>query len=188
MSRIITKAVTSLSINSSARLHRSSIAPKKSLEHEFYETLSLDISKHFNRRGLLDPKTKRVVVTGVGTISPLGNDTKEVFDKAMAGESAIRSLPAVEFEIDDDEPNACYQKFGIHYCADVPLHWRQDCDDLCGGADRAKSEAVKFAEFASIKALLDVGNYFRLEPEETTYLKLVELYHAFHCSDSHACY
>src|SRR5262245_7568583 len=36
--------------------------------------------------------TRRVVVTGLGIISPLGNTPDEIFSKLMLGESAIREV------------------------------------------------------------------------------------------------
>uniref|UniRef100_A0A1L3THU2 beta-ketoacyl-[acyl-carrier-protein] synthase I n=1 Tax=Paracyclopina nana TaxID=565004 RepID=A0A1L3THU2_PARNA len=145
-------AKASLPLSSTAGFHRSSAVPK-SLEHEFYLTLSQDISKELKHRGMLDTKTRRIVITGVGTISPLGTDTKEVFDKAMQGETGVRPV-VVEDDDDDDDNNIAYQKYGIHYCSDVPFHWKQDCDSLCGGLERAKSPAVRFAEYATLKSLL----------------------------------
>ncbi|WP_010283377.1 beta-ketoacyl-ACP synthase II [Bacillus timonensis] len=41
---------------------------------------------------------KRVVVTGLGTVSPLGNDTKTTWEKAKNGESGIGPLTRVSIE------------------------------------------------------------------------------------------
>src|SRR5918998_4708027 len=45
---------------------------------------------------------RRVVITGMGTISPLGNDTASTWKAALAGESGIdfiRSFDASEFPV-----------------------------------------------------------------------------------------
>src|ERR671915_1929050 len=56
---------------------------------------------------------RRIVITGMGTISPLGNDTASTWKAALAGESGIdfiRSFDASEFpvrvaaEVKDFEP------------------------------------------------------------------------------------
>ncbi len=40
-------------------------------------------------RGRMDPRQRRVVVTGSGMISPLGCHLTDVFNKAMINESGI---------------------------------------------------------------------------------------------------
>ena len=39
---------------------------------------------------------RRVVVTGMGVISPLGNDVGEMWERALAGESGITALTAID--------------------------------------------------------------------------------------------
>ena len=103
---------------------------------------------HKQCRGGLDPRNRRVVVTGSGMISPLGCHTTEVFNKAIQNESGISKLESETFD---------YGKIGVNYVGKIPIDCIRECDEVCHEESRLKSDAMKYAEFAAIKALEDVG-------------------------------
>jgi len=96
----------------------------------------------------MDPRQRRVVVTGSGMISPLGCHLTEVFDKIMKNESGICKLESETFD---------YGKLGVHYAGKIPNSYVNECEEICKGEERMKSMAMKYAEFAAIRALEDVG-------------------------------
>ena len=104
------------------------------------------------KRGALDPRKRRVVVTGLGTISPLGCHVGEVFDKAINGISGIKTF------CPSDDNTVDYEKLGIYYVGNISQELKEACYELCKGEDRLKSEAMKYSEFAAIQALADVMN------------------------------
>ena len=115
------------------------------------ENENSNIISTINRQcqGGLDPRNRRVVVTGSGIISPLGCDITEVFNKAIQNESGISELVSETFD---------YGKIGVNYVGKIPIDCLRECDDICHEESRIKSAAMKYAEFAAIKALEDVGN------------------------------
>ena len=101
----------------------------------------------------MNPCQRRVVITGSGMISPLGCHLTEVFDKAMNNKSGICRLESDNFD---------YAKLGVHYVGKIPSEYVEICDEMCQGEDRIKSKAMKYAEFAAIQALKDVGKHSNL--------------------------
>ena len=99
----------------------------------------------------MDPRQRRVVVTGSGMISPLGCHLTEVFDKIIKNESGICKLESETFD---------YGKLGVHYVGKIPTVYVDKCDEICKGEDRIKSTAMKYAEFSAVQALEDVGKHF----------------------------
>ena len=108
------------------------------------------ISNIYNRshRGIMDPRNRRVVVTGSGMISPMGCHITEVFDKVINKESGISKL---------EDENFDYGKLGVHYAGRIHKDNLRECDEICQKDERIKSTAMKYAEFAAVKALEDVG-------------------------------
>ena len=104
-------------------------------------------------RGSLDPRNRRIVVTGSGFISPLGIHRKSVFSALLKGKSGISSLK-------NDENGFDFAKLGVHYAGQIPQSCLEECYKCTEGEDRLKSQAMKYAEFASDKALEDVGTDF----------------------------
>ena len=125
----------------SRKFHRSSILKNGN------KTIVSNIFQKCNR-GRMDPRQRRVVVTGSGMISPLGCNLSDVFSKAMNNESGISKLESDNFN---------YGKLGVHYVGKIPSAYLDKCDEICQGEDRIKSTAMKYAEFAAIQALEDVG-------------------------------
>ena len=103
-----------------------------------------------SNRGSMDPRQRRVVVTGSGMISPLGCHLTEVFDKILKNESGICKLESETFD---------YGKLGVHYAGRIPNSYVNECEEICKGDERMKSMAMKYAEFAAIRALEDVGKH-----------------------------
>ena len=128
--------------NQACKLHRSS---------KPYTTLPPEVSSMV-QRGSIDPRSRRVVVTGGGIISPLGHCVHDVFDQLLQGNSGVGSIKSDIFE---------YQKLGIHYAAQIQRESLEYCDSICQKDERLKSNAMKYAEFAALQALKDVGRYFR---------------------------
>ena len=48
-------------------------------------------------------------------------------------------------------------KIGVNYVGKIPIDCIRECDEVCHEESRLKSDAMKYAEFAAIKALEDVG-------------------------------
>ena len=73
------------------------------------------------------------------------------------GESGIKSVKTY-YVVDELGKNWAeeYQKHGIHNISFIDEGDRKECQSFCEGQDRVKSEAMKFAEFAAMKALEDV--------------------------------
>lgn len=128
----------------SRKFHRSSTL------NDGNKNLVSDVFQKWDR-GRMDPRQRRVVVTGSGMISPLGCHLTDVFNKAMNNESGICRLESDNFD---------YGKLGVHYVGKIPTLYLDKCDEICKGEDRIKSTAMKYAEFAAIQALEDVGKHF----------------------------
>jgi len=93
---------------------------------------------------------------GAGTISPLGNNIHDVFNRCLEGKSGLKSVD--DYYVKDNDGKDWrddYQKHGIHSLSFIDEENRLECQSICGGKERMKSEAMMFAEFASIKALED---------------------------------
>ena len=104
---------------------------------------------------------RRVVVTGAGTISPLGNNIHDVYQKCLEGKNGIKNMK--DYYVKDDNGKSWkdeYCKYGLHSISYIDKDSREECDLIFGVQNRLKSEAMKFAEFASIKALEDVGKEY----------------------------
>ena len=132
----------------SSKLHHSA---KCSSKADFVR----EVSKH--RKWKDANKPRRVVVTGAGCISPLGNDVENVYKKCLNEESGIKSVKTY-YVVDELGKNWAeeYQKHGIHNISFIDEGDRKECQSFCEGQDRVKSEAMKFAEFAAMKALENV--------------------------------
>lgn len=102
------------------------------------------------KRGDLDPRKRRVVITGSGMITPLGTSSETVFDKLMKGQSGITSLKSDKFD---------YGKIGVYYAGQISPEDIEECEKVCQGDERLKSVSMKYAEFAATKALEEVGKY-----------------------------
>ena len=102
-------------------------------------------------RGRVDPRSRRVVVTGAGVISPLGHCIHNVFEKVVNGHSGIGTISTEKFD---------YNKHGIYYAGQIPEDSAIVCDSTCEPNERLKSNAMKYAEFAAMKALQDVCKIF----------------------------
>jgi hypothetical protein len=138
------------------------------------------IGQQLKGSGYSDPKPRRVVVTGVGSISSLGSDSKKAFKDANEGKSGVTKIAQGGYR---DDPNLEHIYWGRQQIgAKVPDHCSHECDEVCGGADRSKTPAMMFAEYASVQALLDVGKYYNISPDEYNLTYLKELYHLFHAS------
>ena len=104
---------------------------------------------------------RRVVITGAGTISPLGNNIHDVYRKCLEGKNGIKNMK--DYYVKDDNGKSWkdeYCKYGLHSISYIDKDSREECDLIFGVQNRLKSEAMKFAEFASIKALEDVGKEY----------------------------
>ncbi len=87
---------------------------------------------------------RRVVVTGLGAVSPLGTGVKKTWANAIAGKSGIRRIES--FDITD---------FPVQIAGEVPDF---NCDDFIPKKDQKKmSKFVHFAMAASLEALEDSG-------------------------------
>ena len=126
-----------LTRNQACKLHRSS---------KSCTTLPTEVSSMV-QRGSIDPRSRRVVVTGGGIISPLGHCVHDVFDQLLQGNSGVCSIKSDVFE---------YQKLGIHYAAQIQKESMDYCESICQKDERLKSNAMKYAEFATLQALKDV--------------------------------
>lgn len=59
--------------------------------------MSLPLASHFrDERGLYDMEKKRVVITGLGAITPLGNDVETTWNNAIAGKNGIKEVTRVD--------------------------------------------------------------------------------------------
>ena len=115
--------------------------------HRSNNRQKLNISPENSDRGSLDPRSRRVVVTGAGIISPLGHCIHNVFDKIVEGKSGIVHLTDKDYD---------YQKHGIYYAGQIPAESKELCEATCEKNDRLKSPAMKYAEFAAKMALENV--------------------------------
>lgn len=87
---------------------------------------------------------RRVVVTGVGAVSPLGTGVKKTWENAIAGKSGIRLIES--FDTTD---------FAVKIAAEVPDF---NCDDFIPKKDQKKmSRFIHFAMAAAIEAFEDSG-------------------------------
>lgn len=87
---------------------------------------------------------RRVVVTGLGAVSPLGTGVKKNWDNAIAGKSGIRLLES--FDTTD---------FAVKIAGEVPDF---NCDDFIPKKDQKKmSRFIHLAMAASIEAMEDSG-------------------------------
>lgn len=87
---------------------------------------------------------RKVVVTGLGTVSPLGTGVKKTWANAIEGKSGIRRIES--FDISN---------FPVQIAGEVPDF---NCDDFITKKDQKKmSRFVHFAMAASLEALEDSG-------------------------------
>lgn len=99
-----------------------------------------------------DP-SQRIVITGMGCVSPLGNDVETSWQRLVNGESAIRNI--------DDDVLADYKQLGVHVGA--PADSFQFEDDKPLYARSRKNQArkmhrnVMFSLYAGAQALRQAG-------------------------------
>ena len=87
--------------------------------------------------------SRRVVVTGAGTISPLGNNIHDVFNRCLEGKSGLKSVE--DYYVKDNDGRDWrddYKKHGIHSISFIDEDDRLECHSVCGGKERMKSEAM----------------------------------------------
>ena len=87
---------------------------------------------------------RRVVVTGMGVISPLGNDVGEMWERALAGESGITALTAI-----DPSGYPCRVAGQVHDFD--PAHW------MDRRTARRMARFSQFAIAAGKQAIADAG-------------------------------
>ncbi len=93
---------------------------------------------------------RRVVITGLGTVNPLGNDTETSFARMLAGENGVSEITS--FDTSD---------YPVHFAASV--HW--NVDDYFAKPDQRKLDPfTMFALVAGKEALADAG----LDPESAS--------------------
>ena len=96
--------------------------------------------------------SRRVVVTGVGLVSPLGCGSRNVWDNLIAGHSGIDVLPEAAF----------VAAAGIHVAAKVPLGENPHEYDEKRAFDRLvgkeQSQFIQYANYAADIALAHAGD------------------------------
>src|SRR5579863_6981514 len=103
--------------------------------------------------------SRRVVITGLGLITSLGEKVEEVWDRVCAGESGIG--PITRWDI-SNYPT----RFGGECSAFDPMHYADEFARLSGGERLQPKRLDRFAQFAmaaSMNAVADSGIDFTRE-------------------------
>ena len=134
-------------------LWRQVVSVTRMFHREFHRSNSRSSLKELRKRRP-DPRSRRVVVTGFGSISPLGSENSELFNNVSRGKSAISTLSSETFD---------YEKAGVFYAGQISSQNKNLCTEMAKKDERLKSPAMKYAEFAAFKAIEDVIDQFNLK-------------------------
>ena len=101
-------------------------------------------------------ESRRVVVTGIGTVTPLGTDTNSAFEDLLKKRSCTKHITK-EMNEEDEKFGDIYSRLSSQVAARVPLiefdNKKKDCiksSDL-----RSMSRAMSMGIVASVEALKD---------------------------------
>ncbi|MDR1114375.1 MAG: beta-ketoacyl-ACP synthase II [Candidatus Margulisbacteria bacterium] len=98
--------------------------------------------------------TKRVVITGVGTINALGNSVAEFWPRLLAGETGIAKITTFDVSAFKAQIAASVKDFNIE-------NWGVDKKE-----SKRMSRFIQFAVAASLEAVRDSGFDIKSDPEE----------------------
>ncbi|MDR1324063.1 MAG: beta-ketoacyl-ACP synthase II [Candidatus Margulisbacteria bacterium] len=98
--------------------------------------------------------TKRVVITGVGTINALGNSVAEFWPRLLAGETGIAKITTFDVSAFKAQIAASVKNFNID-------NWGVDKKE-----SKRMSRFIQFAVAASLDAVRDSGFDIKSDPEE----------------------
>ncbi|MEE9451933.1 MAG: beta-ketoacyl-ACP synthase II [Gammaproteobacteria bacterium] len=90
---------------------------------------------------------RRVVVTGLGAISPLGNSVAETWKNVLQGRSGVTAVEGFEYSNEDFDP----ETFPVHIWAKVHKF------DNSGFVTHKMDPVIQFSLAASIEAMRDAG-------------------------------
>lgn len=93
---------------------------------------------------MTSPRRRRVVVTGLGCVTPLGSDVPSTWDAIVAGRSGVRALTRFDAK-----------EFSVRFAAEVSGEF--EFPDLTSREVRRLDPVVKFALVAAREAVADAG-------------------------------
>ncbi|TWT89488.1 beta-ketoacyl-ACP synthase II [Stieleria varia] len=87
---------------------------------------------------------RRIVITGVGTVTPLGNDVSTLWDRLLAGESGIHDITTLDTT-----------KYKVHFAGDIPDF---DISEFVDSREEKRLDRfTQFAVHAGGQAIRDCG-------------------------------